>query len=136
MRSISLLLMTGALASCTTAPPPGPRSAEAQAELQQLIAGRTAGQPVSCLPGFQSRSSNMIPIDDNTVAFRTSTGGEVYVSNITSGGCTGLASGFYTLVTRTSGSRLCSGDIASVTDIRTGTLVGACSLGEFTPYRR
>ncbi len=136
MRNMSLLLITAALASCTTAPPLEPRSAEAEAELQQLIAGRTAGQPVSCLPGYNSRSSNMIAVDDNTIAFRTNTGGDVYVSNVTSGGCTGLASGFYTLVTRTSGSRLCSGDIASVTDIRSGTLIGSCSFGEFTPYRR
>ncbi len=136
MRSMSLLLMTGALAACTTAPPPGPRSAEAEAELQQLIAGRTAGQPMSCLPGYNSRSSNMTAIDDSTIAFSNGSGGDVYVSNVTSGGCARLASGFYTLVTRTTGSRLCSGDIANVTDLRTGIIVGSCALGEFTPYRR
>ena len=136
MRSMSLLLMTGALAACTTAGPPEQRSAKADAELQQLIAGRAAGQPISCLPGYNSRSSRMTAIDDNTIAFRSSTGGDVYVSNIRSGGCSGLSSGFYTLVTRTSGSSLCAGDIASVTDLQTGMLVGSCAIGEFTPYRR
>lgn len=136
MRSMSLLLMTAAVAACTTAGPPEQRSAKAEAEFQQLIAGRAAGQPMSCLPGYSSRSSRMVAIDDQTIAFRNNTGGDVYVSNIRSGGCSGLSSGFYTLVTRTSGSGLCSGDIATVTDLRTGMLVGACAIGEFTPYRR
>jgi hypothetical protein len=137
MRSISLALITAALASCATAPQPmDARSPEGEAQLQRLIAGRSAGPPMSCLPGYNSRRSNMTAIDDNTIAFRTGSGGDVYVSNVTSGGCGRLGSGLYTLVTRTTGSSLCSGDIANVTDLRTGVIVGSCAIGEFTPYRR
>lgn len=135
MRNMSLLLITAALASCTTAPPLEPRSAEAEAELQQLIQGRVAGQPTRCLPSYTARSGNMIVIDDNTIAFRN-VGGDVYVNNVGSGGCSPLGSGIYTLVTRTSGSGLCSGDISQVVDLTSGMTFGSCALGDFIPYRR
>ena len=38
------------------------------------------------------------------------------------------------LVTRTSGTGLCSGDIARVVDVSNGITVGSCALGEFVPY--
>lgn len=132
MRSISLLLLTAALAGCATAPPPAARTAEAQAKLQQLIAGRAPGQAVGCLPSYSTR--DMRVIDDNTIAFRS--GGDLYVNDLSAGGCTQLGSGFYTLVTRSQSGSLCSGDIAHVTDITSGMTVGSCTLGDFIPYRR
>ena len=135
MRSMSLILMTAALAACTTAPEPAGRSAQAQAELQQLLAGRAAGPTMSCLPNYTARSGNMVVIDDSTIAFRN-VGGNVYVNNVRAGGCARLASGFYSLVTRTSGSSLCSGDIAEVMDLSTGVSAGTCVLGDFVPYHR
>ena len=132
MRSISLLLLTAALAGCATPPPPAARTAEAQAKLQQLIGGRAPGQAVGCLPSYSAR--DMRVIDDNTIAFRS--GGDLYVNDLSAGGCTQLGSGFYTLVTRSSGGSLCSGDIAQVMDVSTGMTVGSCALGDFIPYRR
>ena len=76
----------------------------------------------------------MVVIDDNTLAFRN-VGGNVYVNNVR-GGCSGLGSGFYTLVTRSHGTGLCSGDIGQVMDVSTGHFAGTCVLGDFTPYRR
>jgi hypothetical protein len=130
MRHSSLLLLgAAALGACAPVPPPAP-NLEAQAELQQLLAGKVAGQPVSCLP--PSRSDQMITIDDNTIAFRQ--GNTVYVNEIEGSGCSHLSTGFYTLLTRRSGN-LCSGQIAQVADLNAGTTVGSCVLGDFVPYR-
>ena len=131
MRAIPLFLAAAALTGCMTQPAPATRSAEAQAELQKLLAGRVAGTPMSCLSSY--RKTEMIRIDDRTVAFKD--GSKVYVNNLI-GECSGLKSGFYTLVTRSHGSGMCRGDIADVADVSTGMVVGSCAIGDFTPYTR
>ena len=131
MRAILLLATAAALAGCMTQPPPESQAAEAQAEFQRLTAGKVAGPRLTCLPSTL-RSPRMTAIDDSTVVFE-GTGSRTYVNQLRSP-CGNLRSGFYTLVTRTSGSSLCSGDIAEVADLRTGITVGSCSLGDFVPY--
>ena len=116
------------LTGCVTQPPE-PRSAQAEAEFQKLIAGKVAGDPISCLQTY--RSGDMVRIDNSTVAFKD--GRRVYVNHLI-GECSGLGSGFYALETRSNGTGLCRGDIARVTDTSTGTIVGACAIGDFTPY--
>ena len=102
-----------------------------EAELQQLLAGKVAGQPISCLP--HSRTHSSVVVDGNTIVFR-GTGNRVYVNNLLGGGCSNIRSGGYSLVTRTSGPALCRGEIAQVADLHTGTTVGSCVLGDFVPY--
>jgi hypothetical protein len=131
MRAIPLLLMTAALVGCASAPPAPTRSAEGQAKLQQLTAGRVAGSPITCLPAY--RTNDMTTIDDSTVVFKQ--GDRVYVNHLL-GECYGLKGGFNTLVTRSGGAGLCRGDISEVTDVRTGTGMGSCALGDFVPYTR
>lgn len=127
-----LFLAAAMLAGCSTAPPPMGMEAQSEARLQNLIDGKVAGQPMSCLA--PRRADRMVVIDDNTVAFRE--GSNVYVNRI-QGGCNQLGSGFYALVTRSYGSSgLCRGDIAQVADLTTGTTVGSCVLGDFVPYSR
>ena len=130
MRAISLLLAAAVLTGCMTQPPPATRSAEAEAEFLKLTAGKVAGQPITCLPSYQR--SDMVTIDDGTVAFRN---GRTVDVNKLLGACSGLDSGFYTLVTTSHGSGLCRGDIARVTDIRTGVMAGSCAIGDFVPYK-
>lgn len=131
MRNIPLLVISAALVGCTTAPPSPTRAAAAQAELQRLTQGRVAGPAISCLPNTRSRQS--ITVDDNTIVFRN--GGTVYVNRL-QGGCSGLGSGFYALVTRSHGSGLCRGDIADVADTSSGAVYGSCIIGDFVPYTR
>ena len=131
MRSLSLLMLGAMLASCSTAPQPT-RSAKGEQRLQELLAGKVAGPPTSCLPTY--RSNDMIVIDENTVAFRDGTS-RVYVNHL-QGGCSNLGSGGYALVTRTTSSSLCRGDIAHVTDLQNGITVGSCALGDFVPYSK
>ena len=131
MRGTPILAFALALAGCATQPQPATRTAEAQAELNKLLAGKTAGAPITCLQHY--RANDMIRIDDSTVAFRQ--GSKIYVNHLR-GVCSNLTSSFYALVTRGNGMGLCRGDIAEVRDTSTGTLVGACGLGDFIPYSR
>jgi Family of unknown function (DUF6491) len=134
MRVISALIASAVLASCTTGPQPPPmRTAQKQQEYQQLLVGKVAQAPVSCLPHY--RSGDMRVIDDQTIAFRDGTN-RTYVAHM-QGGCSNLSSGHYALVTRQFGSAdLCRGDIAQVVDTLNRFPVGSCVFGDFVPYVR
>ena len=129
MRSISLLLIAPALAACsaTMGPPPMP-SAEANARLQSLLAGKVAGPPMSCLPSRMA--NNQMTIDDRTLAFRD--GSRVYVNHL-SDGCGNLG-GSRSMVLRNPTGSLCRGQIAEVVDLATGAHVGGCVFGDFIPF--
>jgi hypothetical protein len=131
----SIVIAFGAaalLGSCASTQGQEARSPKAQKELDEALAGRTAGAPVNCLPNW--RSNDMQIIDDYTILFRD--GGTVYVQN-PRGGCSGLGSGRYTLVTRQFGtSQLCSGDINRVVDLSTGMGGGSCVFSPFIPYTK
>ena len=133
MRVISLLLAGGLLASCTTAPQPTARAADKQVELAQLLAGKVAQRPISCLPHYQA--GDMRVIDEDTIAFRDGAA-RTFVARM-NGGCSNLGSGGTALVTHQFGTAdLCRGDIARVVDTLNGVTVGSCSFGDFTPYVR
>jgi hypothetical protein len=131
----SIVVALGAaalLGSCASTPAQETRSPKAQKELDEALAGRTPGAPVNCLPNW--RSNDMQIIDDYTILFRD--GRTVYVQN-PRGGCNGLGSGAYTLVTRQYGTnQLCSGDINRMVDLRTGMGGGSCVFSPFIPYTK
>jgi hypothetical protein len=129
MRSMSLLCLTAALAACSTGPQPG-RTAEAQAHLDQLLAGKSPGKPISCLQHYQS--NDMVVVDENTVVFKA--GRTIYRNDFQGGTCNNLGQGHYALVTKTSGSGLCRGDIGQIVDTTAGITVGSCVMGDFVPY--
>lgn len=131
MRNLFLLAATAATAAltgCTYAPEPG-RTAFAEEKVETMLAGRVAGRALSCLPA-RSRNQSMT-VNDNTILFGR--GRTVYRNDLRSGGCHNLG-GHYALVTRSSGTGLCAGDIAQVADLSTGVTVGSCVLGDFVPY--
>ncbi len=130
-RIVSLGLIAAALASCSYAPPQaGMVDQRAQDKMARLLAGKVAGPPQSCLPHYRSRE--MTVIDDYTIAFRDGTN-RVWITH-PPGGCNGLGSGHYTLVTRQTTMGLCRGDIGQVTDLLSGATVGSCAMGDFVPY--
>src|SRR5215213_4961734 len=133
MRGISLLLVAAAIIGCTTTSAQEPiRTAAKQRQFDQLLAGKVAGPPVSCLPTF--RQDDMVVIDDRTIAFRQGSS-RTYVNHM-QGGCSNLGGG-YALVTRTfGGGQLCRGDIAQVVDLTNRITVGSCVFGDFVPYTR
>lgn len=106
--------------------------AKASSKLAKALAGRSPGNPVSCISNI--RGSDMQVIDDNTILFRE--GGTVYVQK-PAGGCHGLGKGTYALVTRISGSsRLCRGQIGELRDRVSGFTYGSCVFSDFIPYRK
>ena len=133
MRVISVLLAGAILASCTTGPPTPTRTADNQREYQQLLNGKVAQAPISCLPHYQS--GDMRVIDDETIAFKNGSS-RVFVAHM-QGGCTNLSQGHNALVTKQFGNaELCRGDIAQVVDTLSGFTVGSCVFGDFVPYVR
>ena len=97
----------------------------------QLSGYEASGPPVQCV--------NMRDLKGNRSAGETAiifsgVGGRKWV-NRPGGGCPDL--GFSrALVTRTTGTRLCRGDIATVFDTVSRAEYGGCGLGDFEPYRR
>ena len=131
MRMLLLAAAATSLVACaTTESQPDQRSAANQATYDRLLAGKTPGRAESCLP--LQRSNDMVVIDDNTILYRD---GRTTYLNKPLGSCSLLGRGSYALVTRSSGSQLCRGDIGTVTDVSTGVTVGSCALGDFVPYR-
>ena len=132
MRTLALLLIASALGSCTSEPPAVSAAALAsqQAKLAQLTAGKVAGQPQSCLPFY--RSNDMVVVSEDTVAFKQGRS-RVWVNHM-QGACSNLDRGSNALVTRTSTTSLCRGDIATVIDTSTRIPVGSCEFGDFVPF--
>jgi len=133
MRAMSVLVVGAALASCSTAPEPVTRTPAKQAEFMQLVGGKIAQAPISCLPHYYA--NDMRIIDENTVVFRNGSS-RAYVAHL-NGGCSGLGNGYTTLVTRQFGTAdLCTGQIATVVDPATRSMVGSCSFESFQPFVR
>lgn len=134
MRSLASLILVAAVAGCNAGPPPpaAPLTAKQQDRLNQLLADKTPGAPQSCVPNW--RAHDMVVIDDDTIIFRDSPG-RVWLQK-PQNPCNLLSAGPYALVTRTSTSQLCRGDIAQVVDTMSGANVGTCVMGDFIPYAR
>lgn len=133
MRYLIPLLVGLTVGSCAAGPPTAESQAFAarqQAKLASLTAGKVAGSPLSCLPTY--RRNDMVVIDDNTVVFRDGRR-RVYVNHMM-GGCNGLQYGNNALVTRTTSTQLCRGDIAEVLDTAARITIGSCVFGDFVPY--
>jgi hypothetical protein len=132
MRFLALTLIGLAVGSCNAAPPAETAAyvAQQQAKLAALTAGKVPGAPVSCVPRY--RTNDMVIINDSTIAFRNGRS-QVYVNHMM-GECNNLYGGQNALVTRSTTSDLCRGDIATVLDTATRTTIGSCVFGDFVPY--
>jgi len=121
-------LMTGCMTggAHTAAAPPAPSPA-----LVKALAGRTPGAPVSCISLTDIRSSRII--DTRTIIYEA--GSRRWYVNQPPGGCAGLAPS-RALVTSTTTTSLCRGDIIRVIDPPNPMTFGSCGLGEFVPYTK
>jgi len=133
MRGLFILASVAVLASCTmSAEAPAP-SLQAQTKAQQLLAGKVALAPISCLP--TRKANDFVVIDENTLAYKDGTS-RVYI-NHPAGGCPLASQGHTALVSHQIGQEgPCSGDVVQVVDTLSHQAIGSCSLGEFTPYVR
>lgn len=107
------------------------QAAEDEAGLAAELSGKVAAPPQDCIsePGLGSNRfyGKGVPV------FHTSTGGVVYVNRLL-GECAGVVFGRAVKIKNPT-PRLCRGDVVTVIEPGSGTEVGSCVLGEFTPYR-
>lgn len=130
LRITSLLAATTAALLVSSTAPAKQDSAQKSAEaLAKALAGRTPGAPVSCI----SERSRMQVIDDWTILFRDR--GVVYIQKPI-GGCHGLSDSMSLVRSGFGTTRICRGDINRIVDLRFGHGTGACTYGEFVPYRK
>ena len=101
-----------------------------QKKLDRKLAGRIAGEPVSCIRQLRGRT-DYTAVSDDILIYEV--GDTVYV-NQPYGGCPGAENN--ALVTRRTTSQLCSGEPVEVYDTLNDMTYGNCALGKFTPYRK
>ena len=134
MRHLLLLASVCLAAGCTTDDPNDrvDMRADDEASLASQLRGyEPAGPPVQCV---NSRDLMGNRSAGETAIVFSGRGGRLWV-NRPAAGCPDLKS-FRALRTRTPGTRLCRGDIATVFDPLSRVEYGGCGLGEFEPYRR
>ncbi|MDT9599492.1 DUF6491 family protein [Sphingosinicella rhizophila] len=128
------MLLAGALllAGCASEQKSMEVQRDDEARLASALAGYSqSGPPVSCVNSRDLQGNRSI--GEHAIIFE-SFGNTLYV-NRPRDGCPEITS-TRALRTRTTSSRLCSGDLASVFDPSTGAEYGGCALGDFTPYRK
>jgi hypothetical protein len=132
MKNLALILGAASLGSCMAGPPQS-ANADAQVRLAQLLAGKV-GAPTHCIPEYRASAPALVA--PRAIAFEVNPA-LIYVSDVAGTGCEGLSGPNYTLVTKSYGaSGLCSGDIVQILDQQNHQLMGSCSLGPMTVYRR
>ena len=99
-------------------------------QLAKLLDGRVAGAPQDCISLLSARSSQII--DKTAIVYKS---GNTYWVNRPRGGAESLDDDDI-LVTKTTGSQLCSIDTVQLHDRTSHFYSGFVSLGEFVPYRR
>ena len=130
--TLSLIGITAALLGTAAIAQRGDRPAERDLKLMDnWLAGKEPGRPVSCIPHSQIRSTYYV--GGRTILYRMRNG-TVY-RNEPPGGCPGLNSNL-ALETRHPTGLICSGEIAQVRDYTQGYSPGSCALGEFVPFRK
>jgi hypothetical protein len=128
MRTPLILAALAAAAAAT----PGLARDTPQQQLDKLLAGRTAGKPVSCITRFPgSDRSTTIP----KIGIVYERGGVRYLNRFQNG-CP-MLDWDTILVTRTPSTQLCRGDIAQiVTNSPPAIPRGSCIYGDFETYSR
>jgi hypothetical protein len=123
---IALVVAAAAPVSAAT-----PQHKDGEAALQELLEGRVAGKPVSCLSLPVLGSSQVI--DKTAIVYRTS-GRRLYVNRPRSGA--DALNSDDIMVTRLSTSQLCSVDTVNMVDRFSRAPTGFVILGDFVPYDR
>lgn len=123
-------LMPLLLAGCAGSYTPTPLTAKQAATLEKALAGKVAGDKVSCISRVPQ--TNLTVISNNVLLYRASK--RLIYKNELIGSCNGLTYGD-TMIVRSFGPQLCRGDFATSANLMTGMTTGSCALGDFVPYR-
>ncbi len=125
---IPTLLVAAAIAAAPAAT--AREKLEPEAKLAKLLEGRVAGKPQKCLPLASTNSSQII--DKTAIVYKS--GSTLWVNRPESGAES--LDDDDILVTRLTGSQLCSIDTVELHDRSSHMYSGFVSLGDFVPYRR
>lgn len=132
MNKFAFLAGFALLGACTSERP-AEMVASDQTKLSAALAGyEQAGPPTSCVNLRDLRGNRSV--GEGAIIFEGTSSATLWV-NQPAGGCPSLDFG-RTLITRTTTSQLCRGDIATIVDPVAHIEYGSCGLGDFTPYRR
>ncbi|MBJ7439648.1 MAG: hypothetical protein JHD35_11560 [Sphingopyxis sp.] len=126
---IATIFAAAAIAAMPAAAPAMERLAP-EDKLAKLLEGRVAGEPQNCISLSMARSSQVI--DKTAIVYHI--GSTLWV-NRPEGGAASLDDDDI-LVTKLSGSQLCSIDAVQLHDRSSNMYSGFVSLGKFVPYRR
>jgi hypothetical protein len=126
--SITIAVILGAGGTALAASKPG-RAERNQARLSELLEGREAGTPVSCIPQFQAERLEVI----EGVAMVYGRGHTLYVARPVNPQFQRWNDIF---VTRRTGAQACHNDIMRTLDRMTGLSTGVVFLDRFVPYRK
>jgi hypothetical protein len=118
-----------ALATVSAAPAPSAADQQDQAKLDKALAGLIPGTPVRCI---NQRDVNGTEIHGDKIVYEA--GRNRKWVNETNGGCS--QRGDDILVSRTTMSEYCEGDIITTHDRTVGMTTGSCALGRFVPYTK
>ncbi len=133
----ALAPLAALLASCAPAGSVEPGAAaltpKQAATLDKQLAGKVAGEPVTCL-NANSRSYQTIRVSDDILLYRAS--GKLVYRNTLSGSCPGLARDNDIMVVQSHGTGTCRGDFFHLVDRASGIRGPTCVFGEFVPYRK
>ncbi|WP_305098503.1 hypothetical protein [Croceibacterium aestuarii] len=130
-RYIGIAAAAGALAlsGCATTAGPNRFQVREEARLAELLQGRVAGTPKSCISAFQM---NRLEVYDHTaIVYRA--GDTIWVSRPTEP--RSLDASDILVIKRTS-SQLCKQDVIRTVDRTNGFTTGIVFLGDFVPYTR
>lgn len=122
----AVLVFAGATAYSADKPT---RAEKNEAKLAEMLKGRTAGEPVSCVPALKSNGLQII----EGLAMVYDSGDVLYVSRPTHANM--LSDDDIVVIERT-GGQLCNTDIIRTIDRTGGFHTGVVFLGKFVPYRK
>ena len=129
--TIVIALATGLLALSGCATPGGPNRVQVreEARLAELLQGRVAGTPKSCISAFDMRRLEIF--DHTAIVYRA--GSTIWVSRPTEAHSLDASD---ILVIKRTGSQLCKQDVIRTVDRTNGFTSGVVFLGDFVPYAK
>jgi hypothetical protein len=127
--AIALALVSATALPATRAEKIAARVQKNEARLAKLLEGRTAGEPLTCIPGYAADKLEII----EGVALVYSSGETLYVAKPAQP--EQLRRDDILVVERYSG-QLCYSDVVRTIDRNGGFLTGVLFLGKFVPYKK
>jgi len=122
----ALLVFAGATALAADKPT---RAEKNEARLAELLKGRTAGTPVSCITSFQARKLEVI----EGVALVYGSGDTIFVARPSNPQSLRWDD---VMVVNRFGDQVCNTDIIRTVDRMSGFTTGAVFLEKFVPYKK